>query len=68
MVSMLALNSDDTSSNPLTSTIISAKFVFEKNKKEAGVGPFLKKLLHVKYVARCHFNIRAKPEIVSVNL
>ena len=42
MVSVLALYSDDPSSNPAKTYAFSLKFVFEKNenkKKEAGVGP-----------------------------
>ena len=42
MVSILTFYSDDLSSNPVTPTVFSVKFVFEKkeNKQnEAGVGP-----------------------------
>ena len=45
VVSVFAYYSKNLVRIPLTSTVYSAKFVFEKNKnkqKEAGVGPFKK--------------------------
>ena len=51
MASVLTFYSDDTSSDPAEVYIFSVKFVFEKNKnkqKEAGVGPFLKKVTNLK--------------------
>ena len=43
VVNVLALYSDDPSSNPTEVYSFAVKFVFEKNKnkqKEAGIGPF----------------------------
>ena len=52
MVSVLAFYSDDLSSNPAEVYNFSVKLLLKRtkiNKKEAGVGPFLKK--HVKLEA-----------------
>ena len=60
MVSMLALYSGDLSSNPAEAYSFSVKIVIEKNKlnkKEARVGPFIKKTLTPS--AAKHFTILA---------